>query len=412
MRIALFTETYLPYINGVVTHVKVLKDGLEKMGHKVMVVTADPTARKHYMVRGVLRCPCYDSRRFQAGVASPISGTRMKYIKGFNPDIIHVHQEFGVSLSGIQAAKKLDIPLVWTMHTMYDDYLYYIAPRPFIPMVRSASHSYLRYYSKRADAITGPSKKVEQYLHDLGMDVNVNIVPNPVELDTFDVSKVSNEERELVRKKLGIGDDKKVVCFVGRLGKEKNVETMLNYWKECITEQDNLHLLIAGYGPVFDELVEQSEDLGIQSMVTFAGKVLHEELPPYYAISDMYLTTSLSDTNSISMLEGMASGLPVIHIHDELNKGQVVHGVNGFIFDSAEQMAQSLKKVRDMPLDELCDMKANVLRIVRKASDIALATRLLDVYEQAKTNKFERDENKYLGYSSKKIKKYDPKKKQ
>ena len=129
MRIALFTETYLPHINGVVTHVKILRDGLLQQGHEVLVVTADYQTRHHYIKDGILHCPAIKSKRFYGyGVASPFSRRRLKLVQDFHPDIIHIHNEFGIGLSGIFAAKQLHVPLVYTLHTMYDDYLYYVAP--------------------------------------------------------------------------------------------------------------------------------------------------------------------------------------------------------------------------------------------------------------------------------------------
>ncbi|MEG0570817.1 MAG: glycosyltransferase, partial [Oscillospiraceae bacterium] len=101
MKIALFTETYLPYINGVVTHVKALKDGLEKLGNTVMVVTADPDTKRHFVKDGILHCPAVTFKRvYNYGLASPVSIKRLTILKEFEPDVIHIHNEFGVGLSG------------------------------------------------------------------------------------------------------------------------------------------------------------------------------------------------------------------------------------------------------------------------------------------------------------------------
>ena len=129
MRIALFTETYLPQINGVVTHVKTLKDGLERLGHEVMVVTADSSTSRHYLQGDVLYCPATRLKRlYNYCAALPISNTRLRYIRRFNPDVIHIHTEFGVGISGVVAAKILNIPLEYTLHNMLDEYFYLIVP--------------------------------------------------------------------------------------------------------------------------------------------------------------------------------------------------------------------------------------------------------------------------------------------
>ena len=100
MKVAIFTETYLPFINGVVTHIKLLKEGLEKMGHQVLIVTADPDAKHHYINDDVLHCPALAIKRFyNYGVSVPISHKRLKMIEKFDPDIIHAHQEFTIGIS-------------------------------------------------------------------------------------------------------------------------------------------------------------------------------------------------------------------------------------------------------------------------------------------------------------------------
>ncbi|MEI3036534.1 MAG: glycosyltransferase [Oscillospiraceae bacterium] len=98
----------------------------------MLVVTADYNTRQHYIKDGILHCPAIRCERFYGfGAASPFSGRRLKFMRDFNPDIIHIHNEFGIGLSGVMAAKLLNIPLVYTLHTMYDEYLYYVAPAVF-----------------------------------------------------------------------------------------------------------------------------------------------------------------------------------------------------------------------------------------------------------------------------------------
>ncbi|MEE1393750.1 MAG: glycosyltransferase, partial [Negativibacillus sp.] len=151
MRIAIFTETYLPQINGVVTHIKILKEGLEALGHTVLIVTADSKTRKHYIDGDVLHCPAHNLKRiYGLDLASPVSRARLHYLREFNPDIIHVHNEFSIGLSGMNIAKILHVPVVYTLHTMYDDYIYYIAPKALVPLTTKLSHRYFRYFPQHA----------------------------------------------------------------------------------------------------------------------------------------------------------------------------------------------------------------------------------------------------------------------
>ena len=227
MKIALFVETYVTNINGVVTHVKILKEGLESLGHTVLLVTADPSANRHYINNNILHCPAKAFKRFyNYGLANPISRKRIQLIKQFNPDIIHIHTEFGMGLTGIKSAKKLNKPLVYTLHTMYDEYLYYIAPKPLLKLVKNISHRYAKYIASHAQALTGPSKKCIEYFRDIGVSKDVTVIPNPAELNFFVPENLSEERRKWFRKKYSIPSDMMLACFVGRIGKEKSIDVL------------------------------------------------------------------------------------------------------------------------------------------------------------------------------------------
>lgn len=383
MRIALFTETYLPHINGVVTHVKILRDGLEQLGHEVLVVTADADAHHHFVEDGVLHCPAHTSKRFyNYSLSLPVSSTRLKFVRDFAPDIIHIHNEFGIGMSGLLCAKILRVPLVYTLHTMYDDYIYYIAPKPLVKAATKVSRRYFKFIAKHSNALTGPSQKCQEYFRLTGLKKDVSVIPNAVEVDQFSPREVPEEVKADLRERCGIRDDSMVACFVGRLGREKSVDVLLDYWKAGVKPEDHIHLVVIGDGPVRPELEEQARTLGIEDMVTFTGRVEHEDLPPYYALCDVYVTASLSDTNSISMLEGMCSGLPVLQRNDPLNADQVRDGKNGFNFDSPEEMAQKLRQIQAMDQEALQGFKESVIASIRENGARELAERTLTVYQR------------------------------
>lgn len=383
MRIALFTETYLPHINGIVTHVKILREGLEQLGHEVMVVTADANAKRHFVDgNNILRCPAVVSKKFYGySLSSPFIRDRVNFVRDFNPDIIHIHNEFGIGYSGYRIAKALNVPLVYTLHTMYDDYIYYVAPKSLAPAATRLSHKYTKMFAKRAQAVTGPSLKCTEYFKNAGLkNKEVTVIPNAVEVDEFSPRNISAEVRAALREKHQIPTDSMVCVFVGRLGREKSCDVLLDYWAQAITPRDKMHLIIIGGGPIQPELEEQAATLGISSMVTFTGKVPHEELAPYYAISDVYITASLSDTNSISMLEGMCSGLPVLQRNDPLNADQVVDGENGYNFNNSAEMVAKLRQIQAMDAQALQSFKESVIRSIRGSGAVTLANNTLDVY--------------------------------
>ncbi len=385
MRIALFAETYLPNISGVVTHVHALRVGLERLGHEVLVVCGDNSFGQHVLHDNVLYCPGFVSQRFYGyTLSTPWSRERAAYINAFDPDIVHLHTEFGIGFFGMHWALRHNKPLVYTLHTMYDDYVYYVAPKPFVPAARSLSHTFFSRYIKHCDAITGPSLKCQEYVDARGFaDKKVHIIPNPVELDKFAPGQVSPAEVAALREKLRIPADCTCVLFVGRLGREKSCDVLLNCWAEAVSPADKLRLLIVGDGPARPELIAQAAQLGLGESVIFPGKVQHDAIPPYLALGSLYATASLSDTNSISMLEGMASGLPVLQLYDPLNDDQVTEGVNGFVFRDAAELKQKLAAYQALPAEAKARLAETTRQSVATKGYETLAQNLLAVYAEA-----------------------------
>ncbi len=384
MRIAIFVETYLPYLNGVVTHVKILREGLIHNGHDVLIVTADKTVKEHVLEDGVLRCPALEVKKIYGyGLSSPISLTLMKRIKEFRPDVIHIQQEFSIGLAGVRAARALNLPLIYTLHTMYDDYIYYIAPRPLTGIARRVSHNYVRFIARRADIVTSPSKKCVDYLANAGVHRKVNVIPNSVELDDYSEEATTPAQRLAIRERFGIPTDAFVACFCGRIGKEKGVDNLIRLWKSQCGQDANLYLMIIGDGPFRESLISLAEQLGIGDRVIFTGAIPHEQLPPYYACCNAYATASLSEMYSISMLEAQASGLPVVQWLDPDNIDQIQVGVNGYLFETEEEFGTILHKLAAVSPEQRGGLSQMVRDSVKERSSDSIARYLLDLYQQA-----------------------------
>lgn len=385
MRVALFTETYLPAVNGVVTHVKTLKEGLELLGHKAIIVTADSNVEKTQVSKDIMYCPAVKLEKIYGyDVASPLSADRLKMIKDFNPDIIHIHNEFGIGISGVLMARTLKIPLVYTMHTMYDDYVYYIANNaPTQKLLTSATHKYAKILATAASAITGPSKKVEEYFRRCGVDKPVTVIPNSVETDVFNRYTISKEKTAEIRKKYGFDGNDLVFCFCGRMGQEKNIGTLLEYWAKNVKPSDGVKLLLIGGGPQLEEFRQDAESLGITDTVVFTGRVEHKDIPPYYAACDCYITASLTECHSISMMEGQATGMPVLTIRDELNTEQIEEGVNGFFFRNADEMYGHIMRLKSLSEEELDKLKLTSRESIVSSGTKSIAEKLLTVYNTA-----------------------------
>ena len=385
MRIALFSDTYLPEINGVAIHVAALKEGLEALGHEVLVVTTTPKDKTSFDSDGVLHCPSIQLKKIYGyGLSMPINMRQFNIIRKFNPDVIHIHTEFGIGLFGILVSKMLRRPVIYTLHTIYDDYVYYVVPRPLVKTGQRVFYKYIKSLYKRATVITGPSPKSLEYLNNAGLHRNIEIIPNPVDVERFSLENVEREDVAQVRSKYNIPNDAFVGCIVSRVGKEKSIDVLLDYIAKYSTKNEKFRFLIVGDGPAKKDLEAQAKRLGIDKVVIFTGKVPNGQLLPYYAASDVFLTASLSDTNSISMLEAMSMGLPIIQREDVINKGQVVENINGFIFTDESTFGEKLDLVYNMSAVDRVELSKRVRNsVIQSNTKNNMAAKIVSVYENA-----------------------------
>ena len=385
MKIALFSDTYAPEINGVAIHVAALKEGLESLGHEVLVVTTNPKNKDTFQEHGVLHCPSIKLKRIYGyGLSMPINMRQYQIIKKFNPDVIHIHTEFGIGLFGILVSKMLKRPVIYTLHTIYDDYVYYVVPKPLIKTGQRIFYKYIRSLYKRATVITGPSPKSHEYLINAGLHRNVEIIPNPVDVDRFSIENVNPEDINNIKKIYNIPDNAFIGCIISRVGKEKSIDVLLNYIEKYSKVNKNFRFLIVGDGPAKSDLELQAKKLGIDNIVIFTGKIPNNKLLPYYAACDVFLTASLSDTNSISMLEAMSMGLPIIQRNDPINKGQVIENVNGFIFNDETSFIEKLNTVYNMTSEERAELKNRVRNsVIHSNTKNNMAAKIVDVYTHA-----------------------------
>ena len=384
MNVALLTETYFPHINGVTTHVKTLKDGLEALGHNVLVITASPEAKEHYIKDGVLYCPAIKLKNIYGfGLSNPYSKTRLKMLEEFNPDILHVHNEFSMGLFGIYAAKKLNKTLVYTLHTSYDDYIYYVMPKVLARVGNKVMDKYLGMYANKSKAIVGPSEKCFEYIKKASHKKKVRILPNSVEMNLFNPKNVNKEEVDKLRESLNIPEDAFIACFVGRVAQEKSIDVTIDYLSKTLQKDDNIYFVVIGDGPALSDFEDLAKEKGISDKVRFTGRVEHEDLPAYYMMSKLYLTSSLSEMNSISMLEAMAMGLPVLQRVDEINKDQIQVGKNGYLFYDEKEMYKYLKYLSSLDDERYKQIKFEVEETVSQKDELEIARKELKVYEKA-----------------------------
>ncbi len=393
MRIGIFTETYTPYISGLVTSEVMLKKGLEKLGHEVYVVTANLESF-HYEYdeeEKVLKVPGIPTGIYDSRLTAVYPLKAVNKIKSWNLDIIHSQTEFAIGTFARLMAYQLDIPLVHTYHTMYEDYIHYITKGYFNKSSKKiVEYLTLFYCDKTASELIVPTKKTyDLFKEKYQVDRNIHIIPTGIELERFYIEQIDKKELDLLRKKEKIKKDDFVLLFIGRLAQEKNVVYLLDVVRDIIPKCPKLKLMIVGDGPDFEEYKQIVDKYNIQDNVIMTGKVDWEKVPYYYHLSSAFITASKTETQGLTVIEAMASSVPPICIDDESFRNTVVDGLNGRIFNTEDECKNIII--------ELYNDHKELERLSKQArinsdrfSSKYFAESVLDVYKYAIANKKQR----------------------
>lgn len=386
MRIGIFTETYTPYISGLVTSEVMLKHALEKLGHEVYVVTANLENFKYSYdeKERVLKIPgiptgIYDSRL--TGIY-PIKA--IKKIKSWNLDVIHSQTEFAIGTFARIFGKQYGIPVVHTYHTMYEDYVHYITKGYFTkPGIKLVEYLTKFYCDKTVTELIVPTKKAyDLFKEKYKVDRNIHIIPTGIEISRFYKENSKIQDIINLKRKLNINDTDFVILFVGRLAEEKNVEFLLESHEEIIKKHNNAKLLIVGDGPDINKYKELSIKYKIDNNTIFTGKVPWDDMPKYYQIADVFATASRSETQGLTVVEAMAAEIPVVCVDDDSFKIVVIDDLNGKLFKNKKEYVKII--------DELIKDNKLLLRLGTQArisaepySSKYFAERVLEVYKKA-----------------------------
>lgn len=385
MKIVFFTETYPPFINGVATQTEMLKRTYEKLGHEVLVVTVGSEKQDDIeiidnviYIPGILLKKIYNYR-----LAIPIRSSKINKLIDFDPDIIHVQNEFGIGESGRKYSKKFNIPMIYTLHSEYDRFLFYVGLKYFESFSKKLSDEYFKKFSKTADIVTSPSKKAQNYIDRQKIGKQVVVVNNSVENDLFLPSKEKDEFRKTFREKYGIEDNCKAFIFVGRIGGEKNISELINNWIYTDFPKEKAVLFIAGDGPEKENLIDFINENNFNDRIIFLGKIPNTEIPKHLYAMDYYTTASLSEMHSISMLEAMASGLPALIKLDKPNKDQIIPGVNGYQWDTKEEFKDLFNKIISLSNEEMLQLKESTLNYANENNNFKQASEYIEIYKKA-----------------------------
>lgn len=386
MRIGIFTDTYLPDINGVVSSVELLRKKLEELGNDVFVICAHKGVKIKYE-GNIIHLPGIEIKKLYGyTLSSPIHYLFIEEIKKLDLDIIHAETEFGVGLFANIVSANLDIPLVRTYHTTYEDYSHYLNilhSKTLDKGIKKGIIYLSKVYCNHCVKLISPSFKTAKMLKDYGVNSDINIIPTGIELERFEEKNVDMSLALKIRKDLKIKDDEKLLLFVGRIAKEKAIDKIINAFKKVKENNLKIKLLIVGDGPSLDELKKLNKELGLEDYIYFAGKKPFNEVPIYYHGADGFISASTSETQGMTYIEALASGLIVLANYDEVLTDLIIENKNGYFFNNEEEIYEVIKRFSQLDNDTYLKMSKYALNSIKKYDANKFGEDSLALYKEA-----------------------------
>ena len=303
MRAGLFTEVYHPVVNGIVASVDGLACGMRALGHEVYCFAPHVPGyeERDEPVFRMPSLPLPTSTPYR--LTLPLVSRRNRHAIINRLDILHAHSPFVTGWMAVRYARRLRIPLVYTYHTQLEEYAHYV---PFDPhATRRAASTLTRSFANLADAVIVPTASMHDHLLELGVTVRVEVIPSGIDLRQFS----SGTRSAQIRKSLGVRDGERLLLFVSRLAREKNVELLLDAVR---ASEVPVRLAIGGDGPERAALEARASQLGIEDRVVFLGAIERHRLPDLYASADAFVFPSVTETQGLVLVEALAAGCLVI----------------------------------------------------------------------------------------------------
>lgn len=386
MKIAIFTDSYPPFINGVSTSTYNLVKVLNQNGHETLVVTPNSESNTFEFKDGVIYIPGIELKKLYGyKLTSLYSSKAFEIIKEFNPDIIHYQTDFSIGQFGRISAKKLDCPIVYTYHTSYEDYTYYVTHGFLDRAAKKTIRAYSKYVASHTTEIISPSYKTKDFMRSVGYDTYVNIIPTGIDFSLFKSDKIDKEKMKKFKEEHNINEDTKVILILGRLAKEKSMDVSIKCFSHYVKKypDKDMKLLIVGGGPARNELELLVHEEGIASKVDFIGPVKANEVPFYYHLADIYTSASVTETQGLTFMEAMAASTIVIARYDDNLQGTISEGQTGFFFTDEESFLKKVDYVLSLEKEEKEKIINNALEVVDEYSLEKFYLNVIEVYKRA-----------------------------
>lgn len=349
MNIGLFTDTYFPQINGVATSVHTLAGALRARGHNVYIFTPkDPNTTAEQSDENVIAMPSLPFmllRNYRVGlIYSPRAFNQISHL---HLDIVHTQTEFPLGIFGKLLSTVKKIPMVHTYHTMYEDYVHYIAKGYIVTPAMAKEFSKL--FCNSATAVVAPTEKAKHFLEEYGVTKPIEIIPTGIDTSLFAKKNFLEQDTIALKQSLGLEKDTPVILSLGRVAKEKSIDVILRALPKLFQKMPQARMVIVGDGPERENLEHLAKELDIAHKVLFIGAKPWTEIGKYYQIGTVFCSASVSETQGLTFAEAMAGGIPVVAKRDESIENIIENNKTGLLFETEEDLTEKLYMLLNTP---------------------------------------------------------------
>lgn len=382
MKIALFSDTFPPEINGVSVSVGLHQKVLSSQGHEILVITTNPFGKDTSIQSDMIRIPGVELKKLYGyRMSSFFNAKAFQYIRKWKPDVIHIHTDAGIGIFGKISAFFLKIPTVVTYHTMYEDYTHYAG---FLKGLASrVVKQFSRSIAEQCTEFISPSLKTKEKIRSYGVDRYINIVPTGIDFSRFELNNLDQQKiMELRQKWTKPGE--KILLSLGRVAKEKSMDVIIKGFSNYLKNpHPPTKLLMVGDGPDRRDLIQLVSELKLENYVQFVGAVPIQDVPYYYQLADVFVSASLTETQGLTFMEAMVSKRIVLCRYDENLASLIRHQQTGFIFGDAEDFTRQLNSIFNLDDAKYQSMLKEIDEAVKPYAMTTFYQNLIEVYHRA-----------------------------
>lgn len=377
MNIVLFTNTYLPHVGGVARSVAAFCKEYRRLGHQVLIIAPEfPNMLKNEL--GVIRLPAiqnFNGSDFSALL--PVFQNLHSALNQFKPDIIHSQHPFLIGMTAIRVARFRNLPIVFTHHTLYEQYTHYVPGDS--PTLKRFVVELSTHYANLTEHVFAPSESIKSLIQSRGVTKPISVIPTGVTSEHF---AVGNGKQ--FRRKHNIAQDNFVVGHMGRLAEEKNLVFLAKAVVKFLKNAPKSCFVVVGAGEYETHIKKIFEQAGLLHAVFFTGVLLRNELVDALYAMDLFAFTSKSETQGMVLTEAMAASVPVVALDANGVREVVFDKINGRLLykNSIKEFAEALQEINNLSKEKMQRLKQNARNTAEKFSIHVSAKKSIACYQK------------------------------